>query len=151
MLDSMGWYCGQQIFENWGSCKNNLSFLEKVTNPISDTYWNMWANNGDNISKIYAGTGATTSSVTRRGQNNSLMSYLDHGVKTISRFYLNNFEDDFKQKIFQLLVGQKKSFQTLSQGEMIYPSFSMNLITIFDDKSKTKTRIPLDQFLKLVQ
>lgn len=79
------------------------------------------------------------------------MSYLDHGVKTISRFYLNNFEDDFKQKIFQLLVGQKKSFQTLSQGEMFYPSFSMNLITIFDDKSKTKTRIPLDPFLKLVQ
>jgi hypothetical protein len=34
-----------------------------MTNTLRD----IWANNGDNISKIYAGTGATTSSVTRRG------------------------------------------------------------------------------------
>ena len=34
---------------------------------LKDELRNHWANNGDIISKIYAGTGATTSSVTRRG------------------------------------------------------------------------------------
>ena len=34
-----------------------------MTNKLRE----IWANNGDSISIIYAGTGATTSSVTRRG------------------------------------------------------------------------------------
>lgn len=59
----------------------------------------MWGDNGDQISKIYAGTGATTSSVTRKGEKSGITSLFDHGIKTISRFYLNNFEDDFKQEI----------------------------------------------------
>lgn len=56
----------------------------------------MWADNGDIIAKIYAGTGATTSSVTRNGQKSGILSALDHSMKTISRFYKNNFKDDFK-------------------------------------------------------
>jgi len=56
----------------------------------------MWSDNGDVISKIYAGTGATTSSVTWNGDKSGLTSIFDHGIKTISRFYLNNFEDDYK-------------------------------------------------------
>ncbi len=71
-------------------------------------------------------------------------------MKTISRFYLNNFEDDFKQKIFNILIGHKKSYQTISQGEIFYPSFSLNLITIFDDKSHKKLKLPLEHFLKTI-
>lgn len=77
---------------------------DKSTNKFIQDIWFIWADNGDAISKIYAGTGATTSSVTRRGQNKSFFSYFDHGVKTISWFYVNNFEDDFKQKIYNIIV-----------------------------------------------
>ena len=64
----------------------------------------LWGNNGDAISFIYAGTGATTSSVTKKGDKSSFKSYFDHGFKTISRLYLNNFDDDFKQKVIDLIL-----------------------------------------------
>lgn len=56
----------------------------------------MWADNGDIISLIYTGTGATTSSTTRKGEKSGLTSIFDHGMKTLSRYYLNNFDDNFK-------------------------------------------------------
>lgn len=37
----------------------------------------IWADNGDKISMIYTGTGATTSMVTRTGQKN-INSLIDH-------------------------------------------------------------------------
>lgn len=86
-----------------------LKLYESSRNPFILQIRNIWADNGDMISKIYAGTGATTSSVTRGAQKKGLFSYLDHGVKTISRFYVNNFEDDFKQKIYNLIVKQKQA------------------------------------------
>ena len=65
----------------------------------------MWANNGDAISLVYAGTGATTSSVTRNGDKSNFTSALDHGLKTITRFYINNFQDDYTQEIIDFLLG----------------------------------------------
>ena len=44
-----------------------MKFLEKSTDKGVIEFRKLWANNGDYISKIYAGTGATTSSVTRKG------------------------------------------------------------------------------------
>ena len=76
--------------------KDSLNYLEKSTNVYMDDFRKMWADNGDAISLIYAGTGATTSSVTRKGEKSGLTSFFDHGIKTISRFYLNNFDDSFK-------------------------------------------------------
>ena len=69
----------------------------------------LWADNGDAISKIYAGTGATTSSVTRKGNKSTITSFFDHGLKTISRFYLNNFDDDFKQEAIDILLAKKST------------------------------------------
>lgn len=65
----------------------------------------MWANNGDAISLVYAGTGATTSSVTRKGDKSNFTSALDHGLKTITRFYINNFQDDYNQEIINVVLG----------------------------------------------
>lgn len=65
----------------------------------------MWANNGDAVSMVYAGTGATTSSVTRKGDKSTFTSALDHGLKTITRFYINNFQDDYTQEIIDFILG----------------------------------------------
>ena len=86
-----------------------LVFLEKEKSDIIQEFRKIWADNGDNIAKIYAGTGATTSSVTRKGDKSGLHSFFDHGIKTISRFYLNNFDDDFKQEVIDCLLNKKDS------------------------------------------
>lgn len=86
-----------------------LIFLEKEKSDIIQDFRKIWADNGDNIAKIYAGTGATTSSVTRKGDKSGLHSFFDHGIKTISRFYLNNFDDNFKQEVIDCLLNKKDS------------------------------------------
>jgi hypothetical protein len=47
---------------------------------------NIWADNGDTISKHYTGTGSTHTNVTRTGKRD-LIGMMDHGLKSLNRFY----------------------------------------------------------------
>ena len=66
---------------------------------------NLWADNGDYISIHYSGTGSVISSVTRTGKP-GLFGLLDHGMKTLNRFYIGNFEDQIKQECIDMFLGQ---------------------------------------------
>lgn len=96
---------------------SDLKFLKTETNPlklleeenkITTSFRELWANNADAISIIYAGTGSTTSSATRNGSKSGLSSFFDHGFKSISRFYLNIFDDGFKQNIIDSFLYRKE-------------------------------------------
>ena len=56
---------------------------------------NIWADNGDWLSKIYAGTGALKSSFTRKGRT-TLAGFLDDAAKSVNRLYNNKFNDKFR-------------------------------------------------------
>lgn len=64
----------------------------------------MWADHGDDISRQYAGTGALKSGFTRTGKR-GIGGLLDDGVKSIVRYYLNNFQDGRKQDALDLASG----------------------------------------------
>ncbi len=64
----------------------------------------LWADHGDAISMQYAGTGALKSGFTRTGKR-SLGGLLDDGIKSVVRYYLNNFEDGRKQDAYDLVTG----------------------------------------------
>ena len=84
---------------------DRLVLLDKAHSDEITKFRILWADNGDAISLVYAGTGATTSSVTRNGDKSNFTSALDHGLKTITRFYINNFQDDYTQEIIDFLLG----------------------------------------------
>ncbi|KAI8916567.1 SacI homology domain-containing protein [Powellomyces hirtus] len=65
----------------------------------------LWADNGDWLSKIYAGTGALKSSYTRKGKS-TMLGFLDDAVKSANRFYINNFQDKTRQEAIDLLLGK---------------------------------------------
>ena len=65
----------------------------------------LWADNGDALSKIYAGTGALKSSFTRSGKM-SLAGALADVRKSATRLYINNFEDKGRQNTIDLLLGR---------------------------------------------
>ncbi|KAL4919403.1 SacI homology domain-containing protein [Aspergillus aurantiobrunneus] len=65
----------------------------------------LWADNGDALSKIYAGTGALKSSYTRHGKM-SLAGALADARKTAARLYINNFSDKARQSTIDLLLGR---------------------------------------------
>ena len=64
----------------------------------------MWANHGDDISLQYAGTGALKSGFTRTGKRTK-MGLVDDGVKSLTRYCLNNFSDGRKQDALDLVTG----------------------------------------------
>ncbi|KAK5737481.1 Inositol-1,4,5-trisphosphate 5-phosphatase 1 [Elasticomyces elasticus] len=76
--------------------------------PTSD-FWarhgTLWADCGDALSKIYAGTGALKSSFTRSGKM-SLAGALADVRKSAQRLYINNFEDKGRQGTIDLLLGR---------------------------------------------
>ncbi len=70
---------------------NNL----KKNDAFIVSFKNLWADNGDTVSNHYTGTGSTHTNVTRTGKRD-IKGLLDHGKKTLGRFYMQNFQDSFK-------------------------------------------------------
>ena len=84
-------------------------FLTHRRERASSDFWmrhsSLWADNGDHLSKIYAGTGALKSSFTRHGKM-SLAGAIADARKSAARLYVNNFADKGRQNTIDLLLGR---------------------------------------------
>ena len=89
---------------------------QKILSQFTHSFKHLWADHGDWLSKIYTGTGATTSSTTRKGKG-GLLGLLDHKMKSIGRFYLGNFEDTGKQKAINTILGTNLEDQSVEKME----------------------------------
>uniref|UniRef100_A0A8C4T3X1 Inositol polyphosphate-5-phosphatase F n=1 Tax=Erpetoichthys calabaricus TaxID=27687 RepID=A0A8C4T3X1_ERPCA len=67
-------------------------------------YQIMWANNGDTISRQYAGTAALKGDFTRTGERR-LTGVMKDGVNSANRYYLNRFRDAYRQAVIDLMMG----------------------------------------------
>ena len=78
-----------------------------------------WANNGDMISRQYAGTNALKGDYTRTGRSN-LSGLVKDGVNSASRYYLNHIRDSYRQAAIDLLIGKEIGEELLKseKGEM---------------------------------
>ncbi|KAM0495347.1 hypothetical protein D7B24_000184 [Verticillium nonalfalfae] len=85
------------------------SFLGQRGEYATSDFWmrhsTLWADNGDALSKIYAGTGALKSSYTRTGKM-SLAGAVADMRKSMQRLYHNNFTDAAKQTTIDRLLGR---------------------------------------------
>lgn len=70
------------------------------------THNSLWADNGDQISQIYTGTNALKSSFSRNGGKMSFAMKLSDATKSVSRLYINNFQDKGKQMTIDMLLGR---------------------------------------------
>jgi hypothetical protein len=84
-------------------------FFSHKSLRASQDFWmrhsSMWADNGDALSRIYAGTGALKSSFTRHGKM-SLAGALADVRKSATRVYINNFADKGRQNTIDMLLGR---------------------------------------------
>jgi synaptojanin len=85
------------------------SFLGHRAEHAAPDFWmrhsTLWADNGDNLSRIYAGTGALKSSFTRHGKM-SLAGAIADARKSATRLYINNFADKGRQNTIDMLLGR---------------------------------------------
>ena len=91
------------------------SFLETDGQLASPDFWirhsTLWADNGDALSRIYAGTGAIRSSFTRHGKM-SLAGALADARKSATRLYVNNFADKGRQNTIDVLLVIENNYHT---------------------------------------
>ncbi|KAF2854632.1 hypothetical protein T440DRAFT_464773 [Plenodomus tracheiphilus IPT5] len=84
-------------------------FLGHKSLRATQDFWarhsSMWADNGDALSRIYAGTGALKSSFTRHGKM-SIAGALADARKSATRMYINNFADKGRQNTIDMLLGR---------------------------------------------
>ncbi|KAK6534596.1 inositol polyphosphate 5-phosphatase [Arthrobotrys megalospora] len=78
---------------------------EKAITELWSRHSVLWADNGDALSRIYAGTGALKSSFTRSGKS-SLGGVLADFRKSATRMYINNFADKGRQNTIDMLLGR---------------------------------------------
>lgn len=85
------------------------SFLGHRGQRASPDFWvrhsSLWADNGDALSRIYAGTGALKSSFTRHGKM-SFAGAIADARKSATRLYINNFADKGRQNTIDVLLGR---------------------------------------------
>jgi len=81
--------------------------LESPFKNFEKIFKDVWGNNADAISNLYAGTGALKTDFTRTGKR-TMKGLLMDGWNSIKRYYLNNFVDGTRQDGLDLLLGVYK-------------------------------------------
>ncbi|OCK85031.1 hypothetical protein K432DRAFT_400592 [Lepidopterella palustris CBS 459.81] len=79
--------------------------IDLQTDPRTAWFNTLWADNGDAISKQYAGTAALKGDFTRTRRRNISGALTDFGL-TLSRYYNNIVNDYFAQAVIDYLVGR---------------------------------------------
>lgn len=73
----------------------------------------LWANNGDVISRQYAGTNALKGDYTRTGERKFAGMFKD-GMNSANRYYLARFKDTFRQATIDLMLGNQITQESLN-------------------------------------
>ncbi|KAG2154990.1 phosphoinositide polyphosphatase [Suillus bovinus] len=98
----------------------------------------LWAENGDALSRIYAGTGALNTSVTRTGKR-TLAGVLSDATKSVSRAYINNFQDKGKQIAIDMFLGNMNNQRQVNIFDPIHDSVGKALQQRLSEYSTTQS------------
>ncbi|EEB13673.1 suppressor of actin, putative [Pediculus humanus corporis] len=86
---------------------------------VRTTFQLLWANNGDIISKQYAGTNALKGDYTRTGER-KFTGLMKDGMNSANRYYLSRFKDAYRQASIDMMCGNEISeeiFNTEQKGD----------------------------------
>ncbi|KAF2843816.1 SacI domain-containing protein [Patellaria atrata CBS 101060] len=95
--------CARNILEKQLADQGVAIDLEK--DPSTSWFNTLWADNGDAISRQYAGTAALKGDFTRTRQRNISGALTDFGL-TLSRYYNNIVNDYFTQAVIDYILGR---------------------------------------------
>ncbi|VDB82776.1 unnamed protein product [Peniophora sp. CBMAI 1063] len=79
---------------------------ESGRSDVDVVFNDVWANNGDAISRAYAGTSALKGDFTRTGKRD-LGGMLNDGMNSLARMYASTFSDWFCQAVIDYMLGYR--------------------------------------------
>lgn len=95
----------------------NLTDKTTVTSRFEETFKNMWIMNGDQISRLYAGTGALEGK-----------SKIKDSTLSVARTIQNNLLDSSKQEAFDvLLLGKSLNHESADKARSLLPQHYLHL------------------------
>ncbi|CAH2009385.1 unnamed protein product [Acanthoscelides obtectus] len=98
-------------------CKLGLVSPEgEMPENIKNTFQLLWANNGDIISKQYAGTNALKGDYTRTGER-KFTGIMKDGMNSANRYYLSRFKDSTRQGTIDLMLGNRVSEDVFNESK----------------------------------
>ncbi|ETN81147.1 hypothetical protein NECAME_02189 [Necator americanus] len=71
---------------------------------LEASFKHLWADNGDECSRQYAGTGALKADFTRLGKR-TYTGVINDGINAITRYIRNNFADGYRQDAMDVFLG----------------------------------------------
>nr|XP_029717901.1 phosphatidylinositide phosphatase SAC2 isoform X1 [Aedes albopictus] len=77
----------------------------------------LWANNGDVISRQYAGTNALKGDYTRTGER-KISGIMKDGMNSANRYFIQHFADSFRQSCIDLMQGNLDAFEPLVEDDV---------------------------------
>ncbi|RYP27748.1 hypothetical protein DL767_007523 [Monosporascus sp. MG133] len=118
------------------------AFLAHRAEYATSDFWmrhsTLWADNGDALSRTYAGTGALKSSFTRHGKMSLAGAFAD-ARKSATRLYINNFTDKARQNTIDLLLGRLVGQTPVQLYDPISDFVSAELAKRISEYSSTET------------
>ncbi|GLV32607.1 spermathreecae [Carabus blaptoides fortunei] len=97
---------GKAVMEMQFSKLGLISPDDVMPDSIRQVFQLLWANNGDTISKQYAGTNALKGDYTRTGER-KFTGIMKDGMNSANRYYLGHFKDTIRQYCIDLMQGQQ--------------------------------------------
>ncbi|KAI8337899.1 Endonuclease/exonuclease/phosphatase [Chlamydoabsidia padenii] len=120
-----------------GYLSNKWGDHHSIIDRAISAHANLWAENGDGLSKIYAGTGALKSAFTRTGKV-TLMNVLGDAARSANRFYINNFQDKARQEIIDQLLGKLPGQAEIYIHDPISDSVSQLMLSRLNEYSTSQ-------------
>jgi hypothetical protein len=95
--------CGRNVLEE--QLKDQGITIDLQNDPRTSWFNSVWADNGDAISRQYAGTAALKGDFTRTRKRNITGALNDFGL-TLTRYYNNIVNDYFTQNVIDYILGR---------------------------------------------
>ncbi|CAO1626593.1 unnamed protein product [Sympodiomycopsis kandeliae] len=133
----------EDFFEKASRHRDSFSSFAGGAHPVWAHHRVLWAENGDALSRIYAGTGALNTTYTRTGNaKKTFGSILSDAAKSAGRMYINNFQDKGKQNVIDALLGNMANQRTVEVYDPLHDSVAAELKSRLDEYS-TETEITI--------
>ncbi|XP_047035991.1 phosphatidylinositide phosphatase SAC2 isoform X2 [Helicoverpa zea] len=109
---------------------------------LRQAFLTMWADNGDVISRQYAGTKALKGDYTRTGER-KFTGLMKDGVASANRFIIRHFNDAITQCAIDILLGQQVNMATVETYNSFWRDFKTASMMVFENMDSERPKLEM--------
>ncbi|KAF9408064.1 hypothetical protein HW555_012126 [Spodoptera exigua] len=109
---------------------------------LRQAFLTMWADNGDVISRQYAGTKALKGDYTRTGER-KFTGLMKDGVASANRFIIRHFNDAMTQCAIDILLGQEVNMATVVNFDSLWRDFKTASLMLVENLESERPKLEM--------